>query len=69
MSRFGHKSNAEIAEQQGISVKTVEAHITQSLKILRRSLSDYLYFLLIIWCESLVKSSQLPLQIRLDVVN
>ena len=48
MSRFGHKSNAEIAEQQGISVKTVEGHITHSLKILRRSLSDYLYFLLIV---------------------
>lgn len=48
MSRFGQKSNLEIARELGISVKTVEGHITQSLKMLRVKLSDYLYFLLFV---------------------
>ena len=42
MSRFGEMSNANIAKRQGISVKTVEYRITQSLKILRVKLKDYL---------------------------
>ena len=49
LSRFGYRSNAEIAEKQGISIKTVEGRITQSLKLLRLSLSDYLYLLLILY--------------------
>jgi len=42
MSRFGEMTNAAIAEQLGVSVKTVEYRITQSLKILRIKLKDYL---------------------------
>ena len=42
MSRFGEMSNAAIAEQLGVSVKTVEYRITQSLKIIRIKLKDYL---------------------------
>ena len=42
MSRFGEMSNAAIASQLGVSIKTVEYRITQSLKILRVKLKDYL---------------------------
>ena len=42
MSRFGEISNADIAKQLDVSVKTVEYRITQSLKILRVKLKDYL---------------------------
>lgn len=51
MSRFQNRSNKEIAEQLGISVKSVEYHITKALKPLRLQLKDYLpvlYFLLLI---------------------
>ncbi|MEG1839570.1 MAG: LuxR C-terminal-related transcriptional regulator, partial [Bacteroidaceae bacterium] len=34
-----------IAEQMNLSVKTVEFHITRSLKQLRTSLKDYQFFL------------------------
>jgi RNA polymerase sigma-70 factor (ECF subfamily) len=47
LSRFGELSNAEIAARQNVSVKTVEYRITQSLKILREKLKDYL---LLIFC-------------------
>lgn len=46
MSRGGNITNKEIAEKLGVSVKTVEYYITQSLKILRVKLKDYLYFFL-----------------------
>ncbi len=42
----GRKSNKEIAAIQNISVKTVEARITKTLKILRKHLNDYLPFIL-----------------------
>lgn len=42
MSRFGEMSNANIAKRLGVSVKTVEYRITQSLKILRVKLRDFL---------------------------
>ena len=48
LSRFKDKSNREIAEALGISVKGVEYHITKALKALRVALKDYLpllYFL------------------------
>ena len=48
MSRFENKRNAEIAEQLGISIKTVEFHITKMLKVLRENLKDYMLCLLII---------------------
>ena len=47
LNRFEGKSYKEIAEQQGISVKTVEAHISKALKILRVELKDYLPLLIL----------------------
>ena len=41
MSRFDQLQNKEIAEKLDISVKTVEAHITNALKLLRAELADY----------------------------
>ena len=49
MSRFGEMSNASIAKQLGVSVKTVEYRITQSLKIIRVKLKDYLPLLALIF--------------------
>lgn len=40
MSRFGNKTNKEIATELGISEKTVEVHITLALKELRNKLND-----------------------------
>lgn len=45
LSRFKDKSNREIAEALGISVKGVEYHISKALKVLRVALKDYLPFL------------------------
>lgn len=42
MSRFEDLKNREIAEVLGITQKTVEAHLTKALKILRSELKDYL---------------------------
>lgn len=42
MSRFGEMTNAQIAATLSVSVKTVEYRISQSLKILRVKLKDYL---------------------------
>ena len=42
MSRFGDFTNVKIAAQLDVSVKTVEYRISQSLKILRVKLKDYL---------------------------
>jgi len=42
MSRFEDLKNREIAEKLGVSQKTVEAHLTKALKILRNNLKDYL---------------------------
>ncbi|MDR3140219.1 MAG: RNA polymerase sigma-70 factor [Tannerellaceae bacterium] len=42
MSRFGMLSNAQIAQRLNISIKTIEYRISQSLKILRTKLKDYL---------------------------
>lgn len=42
LSRFEELSYREIAEQQGISIKTVEARISKALRILRVELRDYL---------------------------
>lgn len=47
LSRFSDKSNKEIAEELGLSVKAVEYHITKTIKLLRLSLKDYLYLLII----------------------
>ena len=50
MSRFGNKSHKEIAEEFGISVKGVEYHIANAIKILRLGLKDYL--VLFLWLVS-----------------
>jgi RNA polymerase sigma-70 factor (ECF subfamily) len=42
MSRFEELKNREIADKLGITQKTVEAHLTKALKILRSELKDYL---------------------------
>ncbi len=42
LSRYKNESNKIIAEQLGISVKSVEFHITKVLKELRLELRDYL---------------------------
>ncbi len=49
MSRFGEMSNVAIAKKLGVSVKTVEYRITQSLKILRVKLKDYLPLLMFLF--------------------
>lgn len=46
MSRYQNTPNRMIAEQLGISLKSVEFHITKSLKILRVELKDYLISIL-----------------------
>ena len=48
-SRFEDKKNREIADELGISIKTVEAHISKSLKLLRTELKDYLPLLHILF--------------------
>ncbi|HZL10666.1 MAG TPA: RNA polymerase sigma-70 factor [Prolixibacteraceae bacterium] len=42
MSRLEDLKNREIAEKLGVTQKTVEAHLTKALKILRKDLKDYL---------------------------
>jgi RNA polymerase sigma-70 factor (ECF subfamily) len=42
MSRFENQSNKEIAAALGLTVKSIEYHITKVLKALRVSLKDYL---------------------------
>ena len=48
MSRFEELKYQEIADQLGISIKTVENQIGKALKILRSELADYLPSLLIL---------------------
>ena len=46
MSRYQNTPNKMIAEKLGISIKSVEFHITKALKILRTELKDYLISIL-----------------------
>ena len=46
LSRYKNTPNKKIAETLGLSVKSVEFHITKSLKLLRQELKDYLYSIL-----------------------
>lgn len=48
LSRFKYLTNKQIAERLGVSIKTVEFHITKVLKILRHDLKDYLVLLFFI---------------------
>jgi len=43
MSRQQGMKNKEIADELGVSVRTVEAQIYQALKVIREGLKDYLY--------------------------
>jgi RNA polymerase sigma-70 factor (ECF subfamily) len=43
LSRFEHRSNREISQSMDISEKAVEYHITQSLKLLRVQLKDFIF--------------------------
>lgn len=49
LSRLNGLSNQEISEKLGISKRTVELQISNSLKILRKELVGYLPLWLIIW--------------------
>ena len=48
LSRFRGKSYKEIAEMQGISIKSVEYRIMEALKVLRTNLKDYVVILIAI---------------------
>lgn len=50
MNRFEGKTYTQIAEENNISVKTVEAYMSKALKLLRVELRDYLPFVaLFLW--------------------
>ena len=46
MSRFEGKSYKEIAEVLGLSVRTVETHVSKGLFLVRKGLSEYLVYFL-----------------------
>ena len=48
LSRFDDKKYKEIAEELGISVKTVEAQMSKALKFIREQLAEYLPILVFI---------------------
>jgi len=50
MSRFDYISNAEIAEQLGLSKRTVETQITKALQILRKHLGDLFSTIALLYC-------------------
>ena len=50
LSRFNGRTNQEIANELGLSKRTVETFITQALKKLRRNLRRYLQMGLILIC-------------------
>jgi RNA polymerase sigma-70 factor (ECF subfamily) len=52
MSRLNGLSNQEISDQLGISKRTVELQISNSLKILRKELVEFLPIWLIVWLIS-----------------
>ncbi|MEM1134431.1 MAG: RNA polymerase sigma-70 factor [Bacteroidota bacterium] len=49
MNRFEGKKNKEIAENLGISIRTVETQISKALKILRKHLPSFLLTLLTLY--------------------
>ncbi|MCT4587391.1 MAG: RNA polymerase sigma-70 factor [Carboxylicivirga sp.] len=48
LSRFSQLKNKEIAEQLNLNLKTVEAHMTKSLRLLKQELKPYLSIILLI---------------------
>lgn len=49
LSRLKGLSNQEISDQLGISKRTIELQISNSLKILRKELTEFLPLWLIVW--------------------
>jgi RNA polymerase sigma-70 factor (ECF subfamily) len=47
MNRFEGKTYAQIAEEQNLSIKTIESYMSKALKLLRIELKDYLSFMLL----------------------
>lgn len=45
MSRFDHMSNKEIAEQLGLSVRTVDSHISNAINFLRANMKEVVILL------------------------
>lgn len=52
MSRFDQLKYQEIADELGLSVKTVENQMGKALKIMKEQLKDYLPIVLLIICRS-----------------
>lgn len=48
LSRFENMKYAQIANQLGISVKTVEGQMSKALRLLREHLKDFLVFIIIL---------------------
>lgn len=48
LSRFEEKKYSEIAEKLNLSVKTVEAHMSKALKVLKDKLADYFMLLVLL---------------------
>lgn len=51
LSRFTDMTNKQIGDLLGVTEKTVEYHVTKTLKYLREHLKDYLYVVLILVCS------------------
>lgn len=53
LSRLEHLKNQQIADQLNISLKTVESHLTKSLKLLRKKLAAYSACFCMLGCSSM----------------
>ena len=53
MSRFEQLKYQEIADQLGLSIKTIENQMGKALKMIRESLKDYLFLLVLFFIQEL----------------